>query len=155
MKEVVADQLGAPAVRLAGFQLWVHGREFPDAEDCWNGNWLSVTAHCGSAGGSVWVTGTILDTVSIPRFHDSLLALPGALRGEAVLGSDEPNLLVRVNAADRTGHLRMRVELTPEHLTQGHWFACEIDQSYLPPVIAQCASLLEQFPVRDPEGRGV
>jgi len=96
MKEAVADQLGTPAVRLAGFELWVHGRQFPDSQDYWDGNWLNVTAHCGAAGGSVWASGAILDTVSIRRFHDGLAGLHRTLSGEAVLGSHEPNLMVRV-----------------------------------------------------------
>jgi len=155
MKEAATDQLGAPAIRLAGFQLWVHGRQFPDSQDCWDGNWLNVTAHCDAAKGSVWASGAILDTVSILRFHDGLTALHRTLRGEAVLGSHEPNLMVRVDTADRAGHLRVRVEITPEHLEQGHWFEFAIDQTYLPPVIAQCASVLKAFPIRDPERRGV
>ena len=57
MKEAATDQLGAPAIRLAGFQLWVHGRQFPDSQDCWDGNWLNVTAHCDAAKGSVWALG--------------------------------------------------------------------------------------------------
>ena len=155
MKEPVADQLGTPAVRLAGFELWVHGRQFPDSQDYWDGNWLNVTAHCGAAGGSVWASGAILDTVSIRRFHDGLAGLHRTLSGEAVLGSHEPNLMVRVDAADRTGHLRVRVEITPDHLTQSHRFEFAIDQTYLPPVIAQCASVMEAFPIRDSERRGV
>jgi hypothetical protein len=155
LKETVPDRLGAPALRLAGFQLWVHNREFPEAEDAWDGNWLNVTAHCGAAGGSVWASGALIDTVSILQFHGGLASLHQKLRGEAVLESHEPNLLVRVNATDRAGQLRMQVEITPEHLTQQHWFDFERDQSYLPSAIAQCAALLERFPVRDPKGRGV
>jgi len=155
MKEAIADQLGAPALRLAGFQLWVHNREFPDAEDCWDSNWLNVTAHCGAVGGSVWASGALVDTVSILRFHEGLVALHQKLRSEAVLESHEPNLQVRVNATDRVGHLKMRVEITPEHLTQQHRFEFELDQSYLPPVITQCVKLLERFPVRDSKDRAV
>ena len=45
--------LGEPALRIAGFQLWVHGYQFPDSNDYWDGNWLRVTVHCGAAGASV------------------------------------------------------------------------------------------------------
>lgn len=45
MKQEVLNRLGPPSVRLAAFQLWVHGREVPDAHDQWDANWLRVTAH--------------------------------------------------------------------------------------------------------------
>jgi hypothetical protein len=78
-----SEHLGQPSVRLAGFQLWVHG-QFPDAQDKWDGNWLNVTAHCGQAGGSVWATGAILDTISLLRFRDELERLHRTRSGEAV-----------------------------------------------------------------------
>jgi hypothetical protein len=40
-------KLGAPNLELEGLQIWVHGRQFPDSNDYWDGNWLRVTAHCG------------------------------------------------------------------------------------------------------------
>jgi hypothetical protein len=153
MKEDVAERLGAPALRLAGFGLWVHGYQFPDAADAWDGNWLRVTAHCGAGGASVWVSGAVLDTVSVLRFRDGLAALHASLAGSAELSSHEPNVVVRASAVDRAGHVTVRVELTPDHLTQGHWFEFEVDQSYLQPAIAQCGELLGRFPVRDAPNR--
>jgi hypothetical protein len=142
------EQLGPPSVRLGAFKLWVHGRQFPEAQDRWDGNWLNVTAHCGQAGASVWATGAILDTIGLLRFRDELERLHQTLSGEAVIESPEPNVVVRVAAADGAGHLRVRVEVSPDHLAQGHWFEFEIDQSYLPAVVAQLESVLVAFPVR-------
>jgi len=42
-----AAKLGMPDLKLEGLQIWIHGRQFPDAADYWDGNWLRVTAHCG------------------------------------------------------------------------------------------------------------
>ena len=52
MNDEAIARLGKPDLRVAGFQLWVHGREFPDAQDEWDGNWLRLTAHCGEAAGA-------------------------------------------------------------------------------------------------------
>lgn len=152
MNHATVEQLGPPSVRLAAFHLWVHGCQFPDAQDKWDGNWLNVTAHCGQAGGSVWATGAILDTTGLLRFRDELERLHQTLSGEAVLESHEPNVVVRVAATDGAGHLRMRVEVTPDHLAQGHWFEFEIDQSYIAATVAQLEAVLVTFPIRDMNG---
>lgn len=146
------EQLGPPSVRLKAFQLWVHGRQFPEARDRWDGNWLNVTVHCGQAGASVWATGAILDSIGLVRFRGELERLHQTLSGEAVLESHEPNVRVRVAPTDGAGHLRVRAEITPDHLAQGHWFEFEIDQSYLPATVAQLESVLVAFPVRGING---
>ena len=146
------EQLGPPAVRLAAFQLWIHGRQFPEAQDQWDGNWLNVIVHCGQSGASVWATGAILDSIGLVRFRDELKRLHQTLSGEAVLQSHEPNVRVRVAASDGAGHLAVRAEIAPDHLAQGHWFEFEIDQSYLPTTVAQLESALTEFPVKGIRG---
>jgi hypothetical protein len=152
MKHATVEQLGPPSVRFAAFQLWVHGRQFPEAQDKWDGNWLNVTAHCGHAGASVWATGAILDTVGLVRFRDELERLHQTLSGEAVLESHEPNVVARVTATGGAGQLRVRVEITPDHLAQGHWFEFDADQSHLPATVAQLESVLAAFPVKGIDG---
>ena len=142
------ERLGAPSIRLAGFQLWVHSRQFPEAQDQWDGNWLNVTAHCAGDGASVWASGPILDTVSLAGFRNGLERLHETLSGEAVLESLEPNVIVRVAATDAAGHLRVRAEITPDLINQCHRFDFEIDQSYLPAIIADLDSVMTTFPVR-------
>ena len=155
MDDRAVAHLGAPDLHLAGFQLWAHGYEFPHSEDAWDGNWLRVTAHCGAAGASVWVTGALLDTVSVLRFRRGLASLYERLQGAIALESLEPILMVRVATADRVGHLTVHVEMTPDHVAQGHWFDFEMDQTYLPGILVACDAILARLPVRDPAGRGV
>lgn len=142
------ERSGPPSVQLGAFQLWVHGRQFPEAQDEWDGNWLIVTARCGQAGASVWATGAMLDSVGLQRFRDGLEQLHRTLSGDVVLESLEPNIKVHVAASDGAGHLTVRAEITPDHLSQGHWFEFEADQSYIPAVVAQLDSVLMQFPVK-------
>lgn len=146
------DQLGPPSVRLKAFQLWVHGRQIPEAQDQWDGNWLNVTVHCVHSGASVWATGAILDSIGLVRFTDELERLHQTLSGEAVLESHEPNVRVRVATSDRAGPLAVLAEITPDHLAQGHWFEFEIDQSYLHSTVAQLKSVLTEFPVKGISG---
>jgi hypothetical protein len=148
LERVSNKELGLPALKIAGFQLWVHGRQFPDAEDADDGNWLRVTAHCGASGASVWVQGSILMVTDIERLGRECRSLYDGKSDRAALEPFEPELRVGLEATDRMGHIRANVELTPEHLTQAHRMQFEIDQSYLPEIVEQCTAVLRAYPVR-------
>ena len=138
----------APAIELGDFRLTVHGRQFPDAQDRWDGNWLHVTAQCAQAGAIVATTGPILEAPDLQRFRDQLAAVTASQAGEAVLSGAEPNIVVRVAGADALGLVRVRVDLTPEPQSQGHWFASAVDPSYLGEAIRQLDAVLAAYPVR-------
>jgi len=140
--------LGDPALTLAGFQLWIHGREFPEAEDYYDGNWLRVTAHCAAVGADVWAQGSILMTPDIEQFGAQCELL---LQGEgttAILAPLEPDLRIAIETVDHIGHLRVRVEITPDHLAQSHRMEFDIDQSYLPEIIRSCTVIVEEYSIR-------
>jgi hypothetical protein len=143
-----------PAIEIEGLQIWVHGYQFPDSTDALDGNWLRVTARCSVPGATVKVTGAILDTVSFRRFQRELTHLYETLDGGATLESHEPNLTVAVKAQRSTGHLKIRVNITPDHLYQKHDILLEADQTYLPAIIRGCNEVLRRYPVRDAGARG-
>src|SRR5262245_35740174 len=134
--------LGPPSVKIGGLAIWVHGRQFPDSEDFYDGNWLRVTAHCGASGASVWVTGAILMVNELQRWADESESVYRDLAGESVLSSYEPDLKATITSIDSTGHLVLRVEITPDHMTQRHQFDFELDQSFLPLLISQCRAIV-------------
>jgi hypothetical protein len=145
---------GPPAIQLDALRIWVHGYQFPEATDAWDGNWLRVTARCAASGATVEVTGAILDTVSFLRFQRELARVYERLQGLATLESHEPELKVEVRALGATGQMEVRVEITPDQLNQDHRFTLAVDQSYLPDVIRGCERVLGQYPVRDAGARG-
>lgn len=142
------EALGAPDLRIAGFQLWIRRRQFPDAADYWDGNWLQVIAHCGAGGASVWVDGPVLMVSDLDSFADECAVLHERLAGRATLDSYEPNLRVSLASEDRSGHLVLRVEITPDHIDQQHTFRFSLDQSYVPGILSQCRDILRAYPVR-------
>jgi hypothetical protein len=148
------ETFGKPALQIGALRVWVHGRQFPDAEDAWDGNWLNVSAHYAAHGARVAVSGALLDTVSFANFSKQPKDLHESLAGEAVLESFEPELVARIHGAGRSGRMRLRVEMTPNNLMQGHWFEEELDQPYLPVTIDSCLILLERYPVRQAAERG-
>jgi hypothetical protein len=142
------EDLGEPDLKVAGFQLWVHGREFPESDDYYDGNWLYVTAHCGASGASVWAQGSILMVTDIAVFGGGCAAMLNGDLKSAALDPFEPELQVVLEETDGLGHIHALVEITPDHLRQAHRFEFEIDQSYLPAIIRQCSEIVQKHPIR-------
>ena len=153
LEGVTNRELGPPALKIAGFQLWVHGRQFLEAEDAYDGNWLRVTGHCGASGASVWVQGALLMVTDIERFGSECLRMYDGSAERATLEPFEPELRVKLVATDRLGHIHADVEVTPDHLAQTHRIQFAIDQSYLPGIVAECAAVVRAYPVRGRTGR--
>jgi hypothetical protein len=142
------DQLGPPEIALVGLQIWGHGRQFPDAQDYWDGNWLRVTTHCGGQGASVWASGPIIHLSELLGWYDEINRMNETISGKARLCRNyEPNLFVKLTM-NTMGHLSVEVDITPDHLTQKHSFHFNLDQTYLPRLLAQCKSVLDEYPIR-------
>ena len=109
-----AAALGEPDLKIGGLQIWVHGLEYAGAAEPYDADWLRVTAHCGSAGASVWASGAILTASGFERFAQGCHRLYESLQGSASLESYEPNLVATVSAADQHGHIGLSVEITPD-----------------------------------------
>jgi hypothetical protein len=145
------DTLGEPDLKLLGFQLWIHGRQAPEANDYWDGNWLLVTAHCGTHGADVWVEGPIIHLPEIARWLQACEQMMTRVAGEAELACLEPELQIQLRM-ESLGHVVMTVEITPDHMHQQHEFEFELDESYLPGLVARCRRILLAYPIRGKEG---
>jgi hypothetical protein len=141
------EQLGKPDIKLNGLQIWVHGRQFPEATDYWDGNWLRITARCRAHGANVWTTGSILNLPALVSWLAELEDMNRSLTGEANLVPLEPELSVTLTA-DGLGHISMEVDITPDNMTQEHTFRFELDQTYLEPVIESCRKIINDYPIR-------
>jgi hypothetical protein len=135
-----------PDLVLDGLSIWVLDREFPEATNGWDEEWLSVRATMRGIGSSVTTEGMILMTTDFKRFRDQLATLHAAMGGEACLSGYEPNLKVTLSA-DKRGGVPGQIEITADHLSESHRFEIGIDQSYLPALVASCDAILERFPV--------
>jgi hypothetical protein len=144
------DHLGQPDLELVGLRVWIHGREFPDSADFWDGNWLRVTAYCIYPDSMVRTHGAIVHLREVVGLLRSCEQLYDTLQGRAGLDCLEPNLAVELTA-ETGGHINVEVAITPDHLSESHKFTDRFDQTYLPGVIAACKSILDRFPVREPE----
>ncbi len=140
-------KLGEPALTLSGLQIWIHGRQFPHADDYWDGNWVNVTVHCGAQGASVWASGPIIHLSEIAHLLQGAEAMATSLQGKATLPCIEPELTVALTA-ESLGHIAMVVDITPDNLSQRHQFTFAIDQTYLPSLIRSCRTILQRYPMK-------
>ena len=146
------DSLGPAHLKAAGFELWVHDRWSPEAQDYWEGSWLVVTVRCATQGANIWTTGPLLRVPDLARWAAALDHLHQRPEGVATLTSDEPNLTAVVRSTDRTGELQLVVDITPDPLTQEHRLRFTVERSELPDLVQQCCDIVKAFPVRDPDG---
>lgn len=141
------EEESGPDITLAGLEIWVHDRQFPDIEDYWDGNWMNVVVRCMASGATVEVSGPIIHLPEIASLLQDSEALQAGLEDKAELSCMEPELSFTLETADR-GQINMAVTITPNHLTQKHEFIFEIDQSNLARFIQECKVLLAKYPVR-------
>jgi uncharacterized protein YicC (UPF0701 family) len=97
--------------------------------------------------------GPILMTTDIEQFRDELATMVAALKGEASLTPLEPELRLLFKMHSR-GQVEATIEITPDHLTQRHRFTVDVDQSYLPALVASCDAILARFPITNTDARG-
>jgi hypothetical protein len=136
-----------PNLKLAGLSLWVLGRQFPEAQDFWDGNWLNVQARVQAAGASVEARGAFVRTTEIAKFVEELEVLNANLVGEAALRCLEPTLRIVIRG-DARGHATAQVMITPDHMTQSHEFRFDFDQTYFGLLLDGCRNVLSNWPIR-------
>lgn len=141
--------LEKPDLTIAGLEVLIHGRQLPDATDYWDGNWLMVTASCTSQSSSVTAGGPILHLSEVAAFLKDCEALHKTLNGSATLDCMEPNLRVELLAEAR-GHIQVAVSITPDNVKESHEFRDELDQTFLPAILASCKRILKNYPLRAP-----
>lgn len=144
------EALGDPAIDLFGLKLWIHGRQFPNATDFWDGNWLRVTAILSTPRSMVRTEGPIIHLREIYALKSECEKLYETLSGNAKLSCLEPNLSVNI-VAGTGGHMEVEVSVVPDQFTERHEYKATSDQTYLPRIIRACETILEQYPIREPE----
>jgi len=134
-----------PDLTFGPFRLWALGRQFPDSSDDWDGNWLTVMAHCGLAGAQVTTSGPWIQVGELEAWRCELQELDRTISGTASLNCVEPYLQITVEAK-KLGQLLVTVDITPDHRTQTHRFHFELDQTFLRPLISDLSQILRKYP---------
>jgi len=144
MDESRIKKLGPPDLKVSGFQFWVHGRDFPDAQDYYDGNWLKMTAYCGPDAG---VTGSYVCVMEIQGWLKTCEALAENLKGTAGLECLEPELDVHMEAKSH-GRIEMEVTISHQPYDQPQKSSYELEQTDLTVLIQNLKTIVEKYPVR-------
>jgi len=142
------EKLGPPDLSFHTLQIWIHGRQFPELNDFWDGNWVRATVHCGAKGGDVWTSGSIIHLPELKSWLQQTETLNKRFKGNANLDCMEPYLSVEMEIGKR-GEVSGCIRITPDIILQKHEFKFEVDQSYLPPLIKQLKEILVRYPIKD------
>ncbi len=128
-------------------EIRVQRRIYPTSTDSDDGNWLSsrITVSAGVWAGSF---DAHLRAEEFAAFRQQCERLYEALRGTAVFHPLEPWLLLTLTG-DAKGHIELAGEAI-DHVGWGNQLSfkyLELDQSFLPPLIAQLREVEKNFPV--------
>ncbi len=135
---------------LAGFEMRVLRRQFPDHQDYWDGNWLIVELEYRDKHSSVRANGPIVHLGEVAQLQKCMQSIYDCVSKSEKVDFMEPELGMRFEVGSR-GDIRFELALTPKNTQQSHWYMIEIDLSYLSSAIAQCQAILMAYPIRDSE----
>jgi hypothetical protein len=123
-----------PDIRVAGLSMWLVGRGPMD--------WLEFFAACSKRRPMAAVS-TRFRRWQVAAFRDECQSLYDRLEGAAIVGTSEHELRLEF-VADSGGRITLTVEVTPDVLRPPEGFFYRIDQTYLPPILEGCASVLDE-----------
>jgi hypothetical protein len=134
-------------LKLAGFELIVLGRQFPDSHDVWDGNWLNVVCNCQDARLKLKATGPFL---TVGEIMDLLDKLKQANEGEISFArveiiEPELNLFLSVTSDKQ---ILLQADLQPEGKRQSVRFEFKLNQAEIQAAIEQCQIILQTYPMR-------
>ena len=146
MRRNYEDVLGKPAFEVEGFRVWVHGRQYPDSQTFWDGNWWRTTIRCSSANSSVNVTGDVLHGSEVAAWLIELARVRESHEGSAQMTTMEPFLEVEIKP-ETYKRFSVRVNITPSHTSEKHYFEFWCMSDEIDKLIDGCRDVLRQYPI--------
>ncbi len=118
-----------------------------DADDAWDGNWLTCAIDARAGAFTARMTAH-LRAEDFARFRAEADQLYRTLSGRAEFSTMEGWLRVEL-VGTPLGHLTARCELIDDSGTGNRLaFGLELDQTYLPPLVASLDAIIAAFPAR-------
>ena len=144
------ETLGPPDIKIFGFQFWVHGREFPDAQDYCDGNWLRMTAYCDE---EAWVSGSYVTAGEMQGWLNTCINLLEKNEGTAGLKCLEPELDIHMTAKPEE-RVEMIVTIKHQPYDREHKCKYHLKTSDLTKMIQDLKLITEKYPILGAEEEG-
>ena len=139
------EEFGAPDIELGALKIWVHGRQYPEVTDYWDGNWVRVTVYCSSHNSYVITSGPIVHLSEIAHLLRIAEEINEGVAKNAELELMEQDLSFHFESR-ATGRVNVEAHITPS-LEEAHRYSLDLDQSYLTLLARGCRTVLKRFPV--------
>jgi hypothetical protein len=147
-REQTVSSLGRPDLQIAGFQIWIQERQFPDSSDYWDGNWLYCTLHCGSSDSDVWLKkAPFIHIPELQRFCNNLMDFSRTMSGLARLETMEENLNLKIEASNPQ-EIEMEVFITPNPPVEEHRYSFNVTREQVESLQKQLNNVLRAYPVK-------
>ena len=83
-------------IRIAGLEITVLGREYPDVNDSWDANWLNVEILFENEASRIKAQGPLIRNTELKEFKEELKNIYETLKGNAELKCLEPNMNIKM-----------------------------------------------------------
>jgi hypothetical protein len=134
-------------LKLAGFELTILGRQFPDSHDVWDGNWLNVVCRSQDARLKVKATGPFLNVDEIADLHSKLMQVSTREIDRLRVEIMEPTLNLSLSMAPEK-QILLHVDLQPDGKKNSEHFEFSLNHGEIDVAIIQCQAILRAYPMR-------
>jgi hypothetical protein len=140
------DKLGKPSLQIQGLRIWIHHRQFPDAMDYWDGNWLIATAHCRQDHSEAWIVSeAFLRIPEIQELTDQLGSLQSTHK-KIEFRTLEPRLSLDFEA-EFNNSFKMKVDFSRK-LNKNNEYIFQVTKRDLQTITSEIKEILIEYPVR-------
>jgi hypothetical protein len=140
------DDKASPDLRVGEIAVWTLGRLPSPTPDPW---WVDeIVCRVEVGGGITAELNGQIPSRNLASFVEDLERCYDTLAGRAQLDGSDMGFVLELQMTAR-GHVEIETRL----FSPGKWYGelsaqSDVDQSYLPPLVAACRRILERFPVR-------
>jgi hypothetical protein len=135
-----------PDLRLSNLMICVHGREFPDNKDYWDGNWLYVTIICGDNSSEVNIYGPYMRSDEFLELKNILITLDNSTEVSSLeFGTMEPYLSITFK--NSLINKEMEINIKNDTTVRPQTFIFKLSNEQLVSGIEQIDKILQLYPI--------
>lgn len=144
------DLTKGDAIVFPGFTLSIAGRQFSDAPDYWDGNWLLAECVCTAEGRAEKIAGPFIHLSEVSQLASTFEKLCNGEIETTDLHFIEPEFELTLRRTSPE-HFTVSVRLQRKVPGPSQDFFFTVVEAELLSAIEKCKAILAKYPLRDPE----